>query len=486
MRHLPLFTMLTGRPCLIVGGGTVAERRARLLLQAGAEVTARAPEHGDSLRALAAVDARLTLEQAEFADDCVDGYWLVVAATDDRAVNARVAAAAERALRFCNVVDDAELSSFIMPAIVDRDPVTVAISSGGRSPVVSRHVKGLIEALLPFRIGALAELAGRWRERARAALPDADDRRRFWQQVVDGEVARHAHAGRDAAAEAALERMLEGRRTQTELAAGAGVPPKGEAWLVGAGPGNPELITLRGRQLLASADAVLYDRLGAPALLQFARRDADLIAVGKTPSRPSITQAEINRLLVELVASGKRVCRLKGGDPMVFGRAGEELEALVAAGLPFQIVPGVSAVEGCAAYAGIPLTLRDVSRALLISTGRANNDESSDLASYRAGQTLALYMGVAQYGRIAVDLIGLGHDPATPTAVIENGTTDEQRVLLTELRLLPQAAERFAIRPPALLVIGETARCAEQYAWFAPGRLEVFDDRAARSLPRVG
>ncbi|HEX7080774.1 MAG TPA: siroheme synthase CysG [Gammaproteobacteria bacterium] len=500
MRHLPLFAQLKDRPCLIVGGGTVAERRARLLLEAGARVTVKAPEIGAGLRALAAAEPRLALELGELAAADVEPYWLIVAATDDRAVNARVAAAAERGRRFCNVVDDAALSSFIMPAIVDRDPITIAVSSGGRSPVVSRHVKGLIEALLPFRIGALARLAGAWRERVRAALPDADDRRRFWQHVVQGRVAAECVAGRDDAAATALEQELDAWRSgridaarepsdAADPAEGRPGPDarrsRGEAWLVGAGPGNPELITLKGRQLLADADAVLYDRLGTAKLLQFARRDAELISVGKTPGRPSITQAQINRLLVQLVASGKRVCRLKGGDPMVFGRAGEELDALVQAGLPFQIVPGVSAVEGCAGYAGIPLTLRGVSRTLLISTGRANDDDSGDLASFRPGQTLALYMGVGQYGTIASDLIRLGHSPDTPAAIVENGTTDEQRVILTVLRLLPRATDALRVRPPALLVIGETARLAERYGWFGPSRLEVFDDRAARGLARV-
>ena len=482
MRHLPLFASLEDKPCLIVGGGVVAERRARLLREAGARVTLRAPRFSDALERLAADDPAVTLERRPFEDDDVEPFWLVVAATDDPAVNARAAAAANRARRFCNVVDDAERSSFIMPAIVDRDPVTIAISSGGLSPVVSRHVKGIVESLVPARIGALARLAGRWRERVRAAIPDADARRRFWQDLVAGPAAEHCYAGRDADAERVLEQALG------EQASGSGGTPAGrtgEAWLVGAGPGNPDLITLRGRQLLAAADVVLYDRLGAPKLLEYARRDAELIAVGKTPGQPSITQPQINRLLVELVSSGKRVCRLKGGDPMVFGRAGEELEALVEAGLPFQIVPGVSAIEGCAAYAGIPLTLRNVSRALLITTGHVDNDASSDLASFRPGQTLALYMGVAHYAEIAADLLRLGHDPETPATVVEKGTTDAQRVIRTVLRLLPSAAERLGISPPALLIVGETARLAERFAWFAPGAVHVYDDRAAAARSRV-
>jgi len=477
MRHLPLFASLENRPCLIVGGGVVAERRVRLLREAGARVTLLAPRFSDALERLAAADPAVTLERRPFADDDVEPFWLVVAATNDADVNARVAASAERARRLCNVVDDAARSSFIMPAIVDRDPVTIAISSGGLSPVVARHVKGLIESLVPSRIGALARLAGRWRARVRAAIPDADARRHFWQNLVAGPAAEHCYAGRDAEAERALEQAL--------AAQPAAAQPTGEAWLVGAGPGNPDLITIRGQQLLAAADVVLYDRLGAPALLRYARRDAELIPVGKTPGSPSVTQEAINALLVEHVSAGKRVCRLKGGDPMVFGRAGEELDALVEAGLPFQVVPGVSAVEGCAAYAGIPLTLRKVSRALLITTGHDDNDASSDLASFRPGQTLAIYMGVAQYPEIAADLIRLGHDPDTPATVVEKGTTDSQRVIRTVLRLLPSAAEHLSISPPALLVVGETARFAERFAWFAPSTLEIYDDRTARTVSRV-
>lgn len=503
MRHLPLFASLHGRPCLVVGGGSMAERRAKLLLEAGARVTVLAPQHSAGLEALAAKhdgllnegaeqrrlvpdgaeQSRLVLERAEFSPACVEAYWLVVAATNDPETNAAVAAAADRARRFCNVVDDPERCSFIMPAIVDREPVTIAVSTGGASPVLSRWVKGVVESVLPQRLGALARLADGWRERVRSALPDLDARRRFWEGAVEGAVAEHCFAGRRADAENALQRALEAAEA-TE----ADPEPRaaGEAYLVGAGPGNPELITLRGRQLLAIADVVLYDRLAAPELLQFARRDAELICVGKTPRQPSITQPQINRLLVTLVADGKRVCRLKGGDPLVFGRGGEEIEALVAADLPFQIVPGVSAVEGCAAYAGIPLTQRDISQAVVIATGHTKEHASGDLASFRPGQTLALYMGVAQYEAVSAALIRSGHDRATPAAIVERGTTDAQRVIRTVLELLPQARDRFRVRAPALLLVGPTAALAERYRWFAPGTLEIFEDRSARSLARVG
>jgi uroporphyrin-III C-methyltransferase/precorrin-2 dehydrogenase/sirohydrochlorin ferrochelatase len=478
MQHLPLFADLKNRSVLIVGGGVVAERRVNLLLQANAAITVISPDLTDSLAELLA-DGRFTYVPRAYADDALEPYWLVVAATDDPAVNARVAAAAEAAKRFCNVVDDLPLCSFIMPAIVDRAPVTIAIGSSGNSPVLARWVKGVIETLLPSRLGALAELAGRWRKRVHDAVPDVTERRHFWERVVTGAVADHAFAGRDADAETTMTDELA--RWGSDDAA-----RRGEAYLVGAGPGSPDLITIRGRQLLACADVVLYDRLASPALLNYARRDAELICVGKTPRRPSITQKQLNRLLVGLVQSGKRVCRLKGGDPFIFGRGGEELEALAAAGLKFQVVPGVSAAQGCAAYAGIPLTLRGVAQAVLLSTGHTIDDAAPAIAGLAPGQTLALYMGVAQYAEISAALIAAGHDPATPAAIVESGTTDEQRVIRTELRSLAAAQAALDIRPPALLIVGETTRYAERYSWFAPSRIETFADAAAQERARAG
>ena len=369
-------------------------------------------------------------------------YWLVIAATDDRGVNASVAAAAAAAKRFCNVVDDQTLCTFIMPAIVDRSPVTIAIGSSGLSPVLARWLKGVIETLLPARLGALAELAGRWRPRVRDQIVDATERRHFWERVVTGVVAEHAFAGRDADAELAMTSALTSWGSDD-------VARRGEAYLVGAGPGGIDLITIRGRQLLATADVVLYDRLVSAELLQYARRDAELICVGKTPRRPSISQKQLNRLLVSLVQSGKRVCRLKGGDPFVFGRGGEELEALAEAGLKFQVVPGVSAAEGCAAYAGIPLTLRGVAHAVLLTTGHTRDDGTPATPEFRPGQTLALYMGVAQYAEIADALIANGYARETPVAVVESGTTDRQRVVRTALGDLAAAQAELEIRPPA-------------------------------------
>ena len=477
MQHLPLFADLSNRAVLVVGGGVVAERRVTLLLEARAAVTVVAPELTPRLTELAAEGA-ITHTARDYAADPVEPYWLVVAATDDQAVNASVAAAAAAAKRFCNVVDDQALCTFIMPAIVDRSPVTIAIGSSGLSPVLARWIKGVIETLLPARLGALAELAGRWRQHVREQVLDPTERRHFWERVVTGVVAEHAFAGRDADAERALQNALSSWGSDD-------VARRGEAYVVGAGPGGIDLITIRGRQLLATADVVLYDRLVSAELLQYARRDAELICVGKTPRRPSISQKQLNRLLVSLVQSGKRVCRLKGGDPFVFGRGGEELEALAEAGLKFQVVPGVSAAEGCAAYAGIPLTLRGVAHAVLLTTGHTRDDGTPTTAEFQPGQTLALYMGVAQYAEIADALIAKGYAFETPVAVVESGTTDRQRVVRTVLGQLAAARAALKIEPPALLIVGETTRYAERYSWFAPSKVEHFADQSADENARV-
>ncbi len=477
VNHLPIFVELKTRPCLVVGGGAVAERKVRELIEAGAVVTVISPTATAGLERLAG-SAAITLRAQEFQEAHLDGQWLIVAATADRELNARIAAAAEVRQRFCNIVDDAELCSFIMPAVVERAPITVAISSSGQSPVLTRWVKGVIESLLPARLGSFARLAGRWRERVRTAITDLDQRRRFWERIIGGAAAEHSYSGREAQAEAAIEQALAEWHADASDAAG-------EAYIVGAGPGSADLITLRGRQLLGQADVVLYDRLVGVEVLDFARRDAELISVGKQPGQPSIAQEQINRLLLQLVKRGKRVCRLKGGDPMIFGRAGEELEALAAAGLPFQIVPGVSAVSACAAYAGIPLTLRGVASTVVLSTGHAEDSIDANLGPVRADQTLALYMGVAQYGEIAARLIANGSDPATPVAVIERGTTQRQRVLSTILGKLAEAALELDVRPPALLLIGETTKFAERYAWFAPESLVRYKDSGSANRTQV-
>ncbi|MGD2167923.1 MAG: siroheme synthase CysG, partial [Gammaproteobacteria bacterium] len=424
MQYLPMFAELRGRPCLVVGGGTVAQRRVEFLRRCGAEVTVLAPEIEPALRSMLE-DGRIRLIEKNFDDDALDPFWLIVAATDDHAVNAAVAHSAEKSMRFCSVVDSPELCSFIMPAVIDKDPVAIAISTSGDSPVLARWIKGRIEALVPARIGEFAEFLRSRRADVVARIPDGRLRRRFWETIIDSGTAEHAYAGRNDARDESFDLQLETSGTDQQ--------PEGEAWIVGAGPGDAGLLTLRGRQLLARADVVLYDRLVSPEVLEFARREAEFISVGKAAGKKSTPQSEINRLLVQLVSEGKRVCRLKGGDPMVFARLADELTALREAGLSYQIVPGVSAVAGCAAYAGIPLTWREISQSLLMTTGHARVGGDVDLGANPAQRTVALFMAAARHAATAQQLIELGHAPQTPVAIVENGTLANQRISRTTL-----------------------------------------------------
>jgi uroporphyrin-III C-methyltransferase/precorrin-2 dehydrogenase/sirohydrochlorin ferrochelatase len=459
MRYLPLFASVAGQPCLVVGGGAVASRKALQLAAAGARVTVNAPDLAPELAA-AAADGRLRLAPGPFDPRLVADALLVVAATSDPAVNQAVAAEARRALRLCNVVDDPAASSYISPSVVDRSPLVIAVSSGGEAPVLARLVRQRLERWLPAGLATLTAWAGSWRERVKAALPDVTARRRLWEELLAGVLdartgpAQAVIEGRTAEGDAALERLL--RRP-------AAPEPAGMAWLVGAGPGDPGLITASGLHCLQHADVVLHDRLVSPALLAFARRDAELIDVGKTGGGAATPQAAINALLVDRVRAGQRVCRLKGGDPYVFGRGGEEALALAAAGLPWRVVPGVTAASGCGASAGIPLTHRDVAHAAtLVSAHRgtpaAGDDDGAepDWAALAAlGQTLVIYMAGRRLAAVADSLCRHGRPPATPAAVVMSGTMPEQRVVTGTLADIAGRAAAAGVSSPAILYVGE-------------------------------
>ncbi|MGI9221674.1 MAG: siroheme synthase CysG [Woeseiaceae bacterium] len=459
MEHLPVFLRLNNKACLVVGGGVVAERKVRLLRRAGAKISVLAPSITNELQA--EVDAgRLQHFPQRYRRAFMKGFWLVVAATEERSTNHRIAADAEQAGSFCNVVDDNDASSFILPAIVDRSPVVVAIGTGGNAPVLAQQLKTRIEAWLPERIGELATQAGRWRDLVKKRFSTLRERRRFWQRFFAGPIAEHLLAGRRTSAHNAM---------RAELIADANRPIKlqGEAWLVGAGPGDPGLVTLRAQQLIASADVVLYDRLVSRPVLDFARKDADCVSVGKRAGAMAMSQGEINNLLVDLVRQGNRVCRLKGGDPFVFGRGGEEARALADAGLPFEIVPGISAAIGCAAYAGIPLTLRGVSKSVTLTTASLDGDLRPDWPNLlNSGDTLAIYMGASSVEKIHEQL--LAHDVARdlPVAFVENGTTKEQRRILCSVESMACAANFSDLQSPSIIYIGEAVSAAEDLNWF--------------------
>jgi len=453
MDYFPAFLCLHGRSCLIVGGGEVAARKARLLLDAGATITVIAPHLGASVAAFAA-SGRVHHIRRSFEPADVAGHWLVVAACDDADVQREIFVAAETAGVFCNSVDDTAHCSFITPAIVDRSPLVVAVSTGGAAPVLARNLRARIEAMLPASIGRLARLARSLRERVKRRIANARQRRRFWEMFFDGPVAAAIHANQESTAHAHAERLLDSHTLAD--------PPRGEAWLVGAGPGDADLLTLRALQILQTADVIVHDRLVSAEVLDLARRDAERIAVGKIPGCRRNSQDEINALLVRLATSGQRVCRLKGGDPYIFGRGGEEATELAAAGIPFEVVPGITAAAGCAAAAGIPLTHRDMSQSVVLVTahGKGSVDSLDWRSLARDRQTLAVYMAVRRFPDLMQNLIANGRPADTPVAIVEKGTTPGQRVIRGRLGQLTMLAEAHGVVSPAMLYIGEVASLA--------------------------
>lgn len=458
MRYFPLFADLRGRRVLVVGGGEIAERKVRLLLEAGARIDIVARELPAAELLAWSSDGSVSWLAREFDETQLDGATLVVAATSEGALNERVARAARARHLLCNVVDDAERSGFIVPAIVDRSPLVIAISSGGVAPVLARLARERIEVLFDESFGTLARLLADWRVRIKRALPDVSARRRFYERVVRGRIADLVRSRRPEAAGMEIERQL----------AVPSQPAAGTVVLVGAGPGDPGLLTLNAMRALQEADVILHDRLVSDAVLSLARRDAERIPVGKARGVCSVPQSRINELLVEHALAGRRVVRLKGGDPFVFGRGGEELEVLARRGIPFEVVPGITAALGCAAYAGIPLTHRDHAQSVRFVT--AHCGESADTIDWaslaRPRQTLALYMGVAALGRIAGQLLAHGREATTPVAIVENGSRPDQRVTLATLAALDDVARRADIQSPALLIVGEVAALATQLHWF--------------------
>ncbi|WP_313685484.1 siroheme synthase CysG [Pantoea sp.] len=454
MDYLPLFADLKNRPVLVVGGGDIAARKIELLRRAGAHVRVTARELGHELQALHEIAAIEWVAQT-FDAEQLEGVFLVIAATDNNILNGQVFDAANARHKLVNVVDDQPKCSFIFPSIVDRSPLVVAISSSGTAPVLARLLREKIEALLPTNLGQMALVAGQWRDKVKQRYRQMSERRRFWERAFNGLFASQMAAGNVHEARRTLDRELEND---------SGNP--GEITLVGAGPGDAGLLTLRGLQVMQLADVVLYDHLVSDEVLELVRRDADRICVGKRAGAHSVSQEETNQLLVKLALEGKRVVRLKGGDPFIFGRGGEELQAAKAAGIPFQVVPGITAAAGATAYAGIPLTHRDHAQSVLFITGHCRADSNGiDWPSLaRARQTLAIYMGTVKAAEIAAGLIEHGRDPATPVAVIGRGTRQDQQVLTGTLAQLEALAA--SAPTPALLVIGEVVNLHGQLAWF--------------------
>ena len=462
MDHLPIFLNVSGKRTLIVGNGVSAARKADLLLRAGSDLTIVTPELGEELSQL--LESYSFKHQATgLTSGDLKGCMIVFGCDRDDSVNQNLRELAHAAGIPVNVSDKTEDCDFIMPAVVDRTPLLIAISSGGTSPLLVRMLKARFETTIPAAYGRLAEFAGSYRDRIKELIPNMTRRRRFWEAMVSGPVAEHLFSSQHEQAESLMESHLE------EAALAGDQPPPGEVYLVGTGPGDPDLLTFRALRLMQQADVVLYDRLIGDGILNLVRRDARRVYVGKLKNNHTVSQEEISKMLIDLAKQGKRVLRLKGGDPFVFGRGGEEIEALSENGVAFQVVPGVSAANGCAAYAGIPLTHRDHAQACVFVTGHEKDGELKlnweSLIQPR--QTVVLYMGLSSLDAITRGFLSHGANPATPAAVIENGTRAGQRVITGTLESLLDKTAMASIKSPALIIVGSVVSLREKLSWFA-------------------
>ena len=463
MDYLPLFLKLEGKRCLVVGAGEVAVRKASLVLKAGGTVEVVSPQCCAAMTQLVAENDALSYRNSAYIATDLDGAQLVIAATDHREVNEAVSADAHQANVLVNVVDQPNLCSFILPAVIDRSPVVVAVSSGGNSPVLARTIRTKLESLIPSAYGKLAELVGEFREDAKKRFSSINERRHFWESVLEGPVAELVFAGdMDKAKQMLGEQFASGQDSVKQRV--------GEVYLVGGGPGDPDLLTFRALRLMQKSDVILYDRLVAPEIVDLCRRDARRIYVGKARDKHSVPQQDINQMLVDLARQGHRVCRLKGGDPFIFGRGGEEIDLLSQCDIPFQVVPGITAASGCASYAGIPLTHRDYSQSVQFITGHLQSGakELDWSGLVRERQTLVFYMGLLGLAKICQRLIEHGMPTETPIAMVERGTTPEQKVYVGTLKSMPERIKQIHVKPPTLIIVGEVVKLRDKLSWFTP------------------
>jgi uroporphyrin-III C-methyltransferase / precorrin-2 dehydrogenase / sirohydrochlorin ferrochelatase len=458
MQALPLFFNIKNRPCVVIGGGEIALRKITLLLKAEADVMVIALDlHVDLQVLLSAKKIKFLAES--FEKNQLQGACLVIAATDDEAVNIAVSQAAKAANIPVNVVDAPDLCTVTFGSIIDRDPVLIAISSAGNAPVLARYIRTKIETMLPASYGRIAAIAGEFREQVKEKFATTQLRRRFWEGVLQGSMVERVLSGQEKAARVLLQDLIDDKDNTAS---------KGEVFLVGGGPGDPDLLTFRALRLMQMCDVCVYDKLVSPEVMELVRRDAELIYVGKARDQHTMPQEEINELLAKLALDGKRVLRLKGGDPFIFGRGGEEIETLMARGVPFQVVPGITAANGVSSYAGIPLTHRDYAQACLFITGH-HKDGSIDMdwvAMSRPNQTVVIYMGLVGLKEICEKLIAHGVSASMPVAVVQQGTTQKQKVVAATLADLAEKVNAAEMKPPCLTIIGEVVSLREKLNWF--------------------
>lgn len=458
MDYFPLFIKLKEQPCLVVGAGSVAVRKIDLLSKAGAVITVIAKDISPAISDMEATH-QLIIHQRQFEPADVKGYRLIVSATDNESTNQAVSHAATELNIPVNVVDNPALCSFIFPAIIDRSPVIAAVSSGGSSPVLARLLRAKIESTIPAAFGQLAQLSEKFRERVKQKIDNPAQRRIFWESILQGKISELVFAGREEEAEIQLENIISSTKNE---------PTLGEVYLVGAGPGDPDLLTFKALRLMQQADVVVYDRLVSPEVLNLTRRDSEKIYVGKQRKNHSLPQDSINQLLISLAKEGKRVVRLKGGDPFIFGRGGEEIETLLDEDISFQVIPGITAASGCATYAGIPLTHRNHAQSCTFVTGNLK-DGSINLNWQQLSapnQTIVIYMGLSGLGQICQSLMDHGSPHDHPIALIQQGTTSNQKVITGTLDTLPQLVADKDIKAPTLIIVGTVVTLHDKLNWF--------------------
>ena len=460
MDFLPIFMNVKGENCLVIGGGKIASRKAFMLLRAGASVSVVSPELCQELD-IRKAEGEITHIDRAFEDDDLEACKIVIAATNNEAVNSHVSELAKSKGIPVNVVDAPHLCSFIVPSIIDRNPVQIAISTGGASPVLARLLRSRLETFIPAAYGRLAKLVESYREKVKTKFSNSDEIRNFWEQILEGPVAENLIAGKDKVARNLLETAVENAEAPAE---------RGEVYLVGAGPGDPDLLTFRALRLMQQADVVVYDRLVSQGVMDLVRRDAECIYAGKERNKHTIPQENINALLVRLAKEGKKVLRLKGGDPFIFGRGGEEIETLTEENVSFQVVPGITAAAGCSSYAGIPLTHRDYVQSCMFVTGHLK-DGSTDLnwdAIAQPNQTVVFYMGLQTVKELCKELVKHGLPATTPAALIEKGTSQDQKVHIGDLSTLHEIVVKNKVKAPTLIIVGEVVSLHDKLNWFVP------------------
>lgn len=461
MKYFPLFLDINQRHCLVVGGGYVASRKVVNLLKSNAMVTVISPVVNPALQQLADTEKISILLKAYQSTDMINAF-LVVAATNNTGLNMQIAKQANDANILVNIAGNPDMGSFIFPSVIDRSPVAVAISTGGASPVFARQLRLRLDSMIPKKAGALATITEAYREKVKQTFSHSEQRKEFWETALNGVFAEYVYAGNETQAKNWLDEQLNKGESRAI----------GEVYLVGAGPGDPDLLTFKAVRLMQQADVMVYDRLVSNAILEMANQDAERLYVGKEKANHAVTQQNINQILVDLAKQGKRVLRLKGGDPFIFGRGGEEIEKLTENNIPFQVVPAVTAASGCSAYAGIPLTHRDYAQSVTFATGHLR-DGTINLnweQLIQKNHTLVFYMGLSGMVVISEKLREYGMSAEMPAALVEQGTTSKQRVHLGTISTLPQLVKDAGVCAPTLIIIGEVVNLHDKLKWYEPDR----------------